>query len=62
MKKLTEESVLAYFSRNKHITIMLEEKFIFLDSILINKDSIMKRLCYLTNIHNWNFSFKTFNI
>lgn len=55
MKKLTEKTVLDYFSNNNKIIIYPEKKMIALDNILWKKDSIIKRLCYLINECGWKY-------
>ena len=57
MHKLSENEIIQYFKRNNKICLDIKEKLILLDSRLMNKDSIIRRLCYLINncgwTHNW---------
>ena len=62
MKKLSEASILFYFMHNPDIRIDSDIKLLTLHIRLANKQSIIRRLCYLVNECNWLCTFvQTFN-
>ena len=62
MRKYTEESILAYFSKNRLIELNKRYKYIMLDESLYRKTSIIRRLAYLVNECDWSYCFTSNNI
>lgn len=62
MKKLSEGKILYYFMHNPNIQIDGEMRLLTIHTKLANKQSIIRRLCYLVNECNWRCVFvKVFN-
>lgn len=62
MKKLNEGVILAHFIHNPNIQIDGEARLLTIHTKLANKQSMIKKLCYLVNECNWLCVFvKVFN-